>query len=32
LEIIKEFGLPTVSTMSEAAKKAIELSQRKVKK
>jgi len=27
LEIIKEYGLPTVSTMSEAAKKAIELSQ-----
>lgn len=27
LEIIKEFGLPTVSTMSEAAQKAIELSQ-----
>ncbi len=27
LEIIKEFGLPTVATMSEAAKKAIELSQ-----
>jgi succinyl-CoA synthetase beta subunit len=26
LEIIKEYGLPTVSTMSEAAKKAIELS------
>lgn len=26
LEIIKEFGLPTVSTMSEAAQKAIELS------
>ncbi len=26
LAIIKEFGLPTVSTMSEAAKKAIELS------
>ena len=30
LEIIKEFGLPTVSTMSEAAKKAIQLSKRKV--
>jgi succinyl-CoA synthetase beta subunit len=30
LEIIKEFGLPTVSTMSEAAKKAIELSRKKV--
>jgi succinyl-CoA synthetase beta subunit len=30
LEIIKEFGLPTVSTMSEAAKKAIELSKKKV--
>jgi len=29
LEIIKEFGLPTVSTMSEAAKKAIELSKKK---
>ncbi len=28
LEIIKEFGLPTVSTMSEAAQKAIELSQK----
>ena len=28
LEIIKEFGLPTVSTMSEAAKKAIELSKK----
>jgi succinyl-CoA synthetase beta subunit len=27
LAIIKEYGLPTVSTMSEAAKKAIELSQ-----
>ncbi len=27
LEIIKEYGLPTVSTMSEAATKAIELSQ-----
>ncbi len=26
LEIIKDYGLPTVSTMSEAAKKAIELS------
>ena len=26
LEIIREYGLPTVSTMSEAAKKAIELS------
>ncbi|MCA1760892.1 MAG: succinate--CoA ligase subunit beta, partial [Bacteroidales bacterium] len=26
LEIIREFGLPTVSTMSEAAQKAIELS------
>lgn len=32
LEIIKEFGLPTVSTMSEAAKKAIELSRKRVKK
>jgi succinyl-CoA synthetase beta subunit len=30
LEIIKEFGLPTVSTMSEAAKKAIELSRKRV--
>ena len=30
LAIIKEFGLPTVSTMSEAAKKAIELSRKKV--
>ena len=29
LAIIKEFGLPTVSTMSEAAKKAIELSKKK---
>jgi len=29
LEIIKEYGLPTVSTMSEAAKKAIELSKNK---
>jgi succinyl-CoA synthetase beta subunit len=28
LAIIKEFGLPTVSTMSEAAKKAIELSKK----
>jgi succinyl-CoA synthetase beta subunit len=28
LEIIKGFGLPTVSTMSEAAKKAIELSKK----
>ncbi|HRX10044.1 MAG TPA: ADP-forming succinate--CoA ligase subunit beta [Draconibacterium sp.] len=28
LEIIKDYGLPTVSTMSEAAKKAIELSKR----
>lgn len=28
LEIIKDFGLPTVSTMSEAAKKAIELSRK----
>ncbi len=28
LKIIKEFGLPTVSTMSEAAKKAIELSKK----
>ena len=28
LEIIREFGLPTVSTMSEAAKKAIELSKK----
>ncbi len=28
LDIIREFGLPTVSTMSEAAKKAIELSRR----
>ncbi len=27
LQIIKEYGLPTVSTMSEAAQKAIELSQ-----
>jgi succinyl-CoA synthetase beta subunit len=26
LEIIQEYGLPTVSTMSEAAQKAIELS------
>ena len=30
LEIIKDYGLPTVSTMSEAAKKAIELSRSKV--
>ena len=30
LEIIKEYGLPTVSTMSEAAKKAIELSRKRV--
>jgi succinyl-CoA synthetase beta subunit len=30
LAIIKEFGLPTVSTMSEAAKKAIELSRKRV--
>jgi len=30
LEIIKEFGLPTVSTMSEAAKKAIQLSRKRV--
>jgi succinyl-CoA synthetase beta subunit len=30
LEIIKEFGLPTVSTMSEAAKKAIELCRKRV--
>ncbi len=30
LAIIKEYGLPTVSTMSEAAKKAIELSKKKV--
>lgn len=30
LEIIKEYGLPTVSTMSEAAKKAIELSRKAV--
>lgn len=30
LEIIKDFGLPTVKTMSEAAKKAIELSKTKV--
>lgn len=30
LEIIKEFGLPTVSTMSEAAKKAIQLSKKRV--
>jgi succinyl-CoA synthetase beta subunit len=29
LEIIKEFGLPTVSTMSQAAQKAIELSKKK---
>ena len=29
LAIIREFGLPTVSTMSEAAKKAIELSKKK---
>ncbi|MCA1760514.1 MAG: ADP-forming succinate--CoA ligase subunit beta, partial [Bacteroidales bacterium] len=29
LEIIKKYGLPTVSTMSEAAKKAIELSKNK---
>ena len=29
LAIIKEYGLPTVSTMSEAAKKAIELSKKK---
>ena len=28
LEIIKDFGLPTVATMSEAAKKAIELSKK----
>ncbi len=28
LEIIKDYGLPTVSTMSEAAKKAIELSKK----
>jgi succinyl-CoA synthetase beta subunit len=28
LEIIREYGLPTVSTMSEAAQKAIELSQK----
>ena len=28
LEIIKEYGLPTVSTMSEAAQKAIELSKK----
>ena len=28
LDIIREYGLPTVSTMSEAAQKAIELSQR----
>ena len=28
LEIIKDFGLPTVSTMSEAAEKAIELSKK----
>ena len=28
LEIIKDFGLPTVSTMSEAAQKAIELSRK----
>jgi len=28
LEIIREFGLPTVSTMSEAAQKAIELSKK----
>lgn len=28
LEIIREFGLPTVETMSEAAKKAIELSRK----
>ncbi|QGY45279.1 ADP-forming succinate--CoA ligase subunit beta [Maribellus comscasis] len=28
LEIIKDYGLPTVSTMSEAAQKAIELSQK----
>jgi succinyl-CoA synthetase beta subunit len=28
LKIIKEFGLPTVSTMSEAAKKAIDLSKK----
>ncbi len=28
LEIIKDFGLPTVSTMSEAAQKAIELSKK----
>ncbi len=28
LDIIREFGLPTVSTMSEAAQKAIELSKR----
>jgi succinyl-CoA synthetase beta subunit len=30
LEIIKDYGLPTVSTMSEAAKKAIELSKKRV--
>jgi succinyl-CoA synthetase beta subunit len=30
LEIIKEYGLPTVSTMSEAAKKAIELGRKRV--
>lgn len=30
LEIIKDFGLPTVSTMSEAAKKAIQLSKKRV--
>jgi succinyl-CoA synthetase beta subunit len=29
LEIIREYGLPTVSTMSEAAQKAIELSKKK---
>ncbi|MBT6998468.1 MAG: succinate--CoA ligase subunit beta, partial [Prolixibacteraceae bacterium] len=28
LEIIKDYGLPTVETMSEAAKKAIELSKK----
>ncbi len=32
LEIIREYGLPTVSTMSEAAQKAIELSKNKKKK
>jgi succinyl-CoA synthetase beta subunit len=30
LEIIKDYGLPTVSTMSEAAKMAIELSRSRV--